>query len=314
MAQYLLRRTLIAIPTLLIISAVVYTILALAPGDPLSQFAANPDVPAEVKANIRKQFGLDDPVHIRYVKWLYAFAQGDWGWSFASRMPVLTLIGQRIPTTLIVIGSAYFLAVLIAIPIGVFSAVRQYSWFDQVVTTLSFVGFSLPTFFTGLLLILLFSVQLGWLPMVYSQTETDPIQQLKQMAMPVFVLALFQAATLARFVRASMLDNLTQDYARTARAKGLREGTVVLRHVLRNALFPVVTLIALQLPQVFTGAVVTEQIFRVPGMGALLIKAIQDSDTPVVMGIVLLFSILVVLSTLIADALYGLLDPRVRFS
>src|SRR5262245_961713 len=236
MTQYLIRRVLIAIPTLLIISAVVYTILALAPGDPLSQFAANPDVPAEVKANIRKQFGLDDPVHVRYVKWLAAFAQGDWGWSFASRMPVLALIGQRVPTTLIVIGSSYFLAVLIAIPIGVLSAVRQYSWFDQVVTTLSFIGFSLPTFFTGLLLILLFSVYLGWLPMVYSQTETDFVQQIKQMAMPVFVLALFQAATLSRFVRASMLDNLTQDYARTARAKGLREGTVVLRHVLRNAL------------------------------------------------------------------------------
>ncbi|HEV8636086.1 MAG TPA: ABC transporter permease [Chloroflexota bacterium] len=314
MAQYLLRRTLIAIPTLLIISVVVYTILALAPGDPLSQFAANPDVPAEVKANIRKQFGLDDPVHIRYVKWLTAFTQGDWGWSFASRMPVLSLIAQRIPTTLIVIGTAYLVAVLIAIPLGVLSAVRQYSWFDQVVTTLSFVGFSLPTFFTGLLLILLFSVQLGWLPMVYSQTETDPIQQIKQMAMPVAVLALFQAATLSRFVRASMLDNLTQDYARTARAKGLPEGIVVLRHVLRNALFPVVTLIALQLPQVFTGAVVTEQIFRVPGMGALLIKAIQDNDTPVVMGIVLLFAILVVVSTLVADAVYGLLDPRVRYS
>jgi peptide/nickel transport system permease protein len=251
---------------------------------------------------------------VRYAKWLLAFVQGDWGWSFASRMPVLSLIAERVPTTLIVIGSAYLLAVLIAVPLGVLSAVRQYSWFDQIVTTLSFVGFSLPTFFTGLLLILLFSVRLGWLPMVYSQTETDPLQQLKQMAMPVAVLALFQAATLARFVRASMLDNLTQDYARTARAKGLREGTVVLRHVLRNALFPVVTLIALQLPQVFTGAVVTEQIFRVPGMGALLIKAIQDSDTPVVMGIVLLFSILVVVSTLIADALYGLLDPRVRYS
>src|SRR5919197_3316457 len=314
MAQYLLRRVLIAIPTLLIISVVVYAILALAPGDPLSQFAANPDVPAEVRANIRKQFGLDDPVHIRYVKWLTAFSQGDWGYSFASRMPVLTLIQQRIPTTLIVIGTAYLIAVLIAIPIGVLSAVRQYSWFDQIVTTLSFVGFSLPTFFTGLLLILLFSVQLRWLPMVYSQTETDPVQQLKQMAMPVAVLALFQAATLARFVRASMLDNLTQDYARTARAKGLREPNVVLRHVLRNALFPVVTLIALQLPQVFTGAVVTEQIFRVPGMGALLIKSIQDNDTPVVMGIVLLFSILVVVMTLVADLLYGLLDPRVKYS
>jgi peptide/nickel transport system permease protein len=314
MTQYLLRRVLIAIPTLFIISIVVYTILAFAPGDPLSQFAANPDIPAEVKANIRKQFGLDDPVHIRYVKWLGAFMQGDWGWSFGSRIPVLDLIGQRLPTTLIVIGTSYVVAVLIAIPLGVISAVRQYSWFDQVVTTLSFIGFSLPTFFTGLLLIITFSVYLGWLPMVYSQTESDPIRQLKQMIMPVTVLALFQAATLARFVRASMLDNLQQDYARTARAKGLRERVVVTRHVLRNALFPVVTLIALQLPNVFTGAVVTEQIFRVPGMGALLIKAIQDSDTPVIMGIVLLFSILVVLSTLVADVLYGLLDPRVRYS
>ena len=314
MAQYLARRVLIAIPTLFIISVVVYTILALAPGDPLSQFAANPDIPAEVKANIRKQLGLDDPVHVRYFKWVAAFMQGDWGWSFSSRIPVLDLIWQRVPTTLIVIGTSYVVAILIAIPLGVLSAVRQYSWFDQIVTTLSFIGFSLPTFFTGLLLIITFSVYLGWLPMVYSQTETNFFAQLKQMAMPVAVLAMFQAATLARFVRASMLDNLTMDYARTARAKGLRERVVIVRHVLRNALFPVVTLIALQLPNVFTGAVVTEQIFRVPGMGALLIKAIQDSDTPVIMGIVLLFAILVVLSTLLADMLYGLLDPRVRYS
>jgi peptide/nickel transport system permease protein len=314
MAQYLVRRVLISIPTLIIISVVVYTILALAPGDPLSQFAANPDIPAEVKANIRKQLGLDDPVHIRYFKWAAAFLQGDWGWSFSSRIPVLDLIWQRVPTTLMVIGTAYVVAILIAIPVGILSAVRQYSWFDQVVTTLSFIGFSIPSFFSGLLLIITFSVYLGWLPMVYSQTETNIFQQLKQMAMPVTVLALFQAATLARFVRASMLDNLTMDYARTARAKGLRERVVIVRHVLRNALFPVVTLIALQLPNVFTGAVVTEQIFRVPGMGALLIKAIQDSDTPVIMGIVLLFSILVVLSTLLADMLYGLLDPRVRYS
>src|SRR5687768_6727155 len=308
MATYLARRLFIAVPTLFLISLVVFTILALAPGDPLAQFAANPDIPAEVRENIRKQFGLDQPVHVRYVKWLGAMAQGDWGFSFASRMNVLDLIFQRVGTTLLVIGTAYVIAILIAIPLGVITAVRQYSTLDQIVTGLSFIGFSLPTFFTGLLLIIVFSVKLGWLPFVYDGNTTDPIIQIKQMIMPVFVLALFQAATLARFVRASMLDNLGQDYVRTARAKGIKESAVVVRHVLRNALFPVVTLIALQLPNVFTGAVVTEQIFRVPGMGALLIKSIQDNDTPVIMGIVLLFSILVVVMTLVADMLYGVLD------
>lgn len=314
MLQYLVRRLAIALPTLLLISLVVFTILALAPGDPLAQFATNPAVPPEVRENVRRQFGLDQPVTVRYVKWLLAFLQGDWGFSFASRMPVTQLIAQRVPTTLLVIGSAYVLAILIAIPLGVASAVRQYSWFDQVVTTLSFVGFSSPTFFTGVILIIVFSVRLGWLPMIYDQTATDPIRMIKQMIMPVAVLALFQAATLARYVRASMLDNLGQDYVRTARAKGIPERVVVVRHVLRNALFPVVTLIALQLPNVFTGAVVTEQIFRVPGIGALLIKSIQDNDTPVVMGIVLIFSVLVVACTLLSDLLYGLLDPRVAFS
>jgi len=313
-AQYLLRRILIAIPTLLLISVVVYTILALAPGDPLAQFAANPAVPPEVRENIRRQFGLDQPISVRYVKWLAAFLQGDWGFSFGSRTSVSWLIMQRVPTTLLVIGSAYLLAIAVAVPLGVLTAVRQYSWFDQIVTTLSFIGFSLPTFFTGLLLIIVFSVRLGWLPMIYDQQATDPVRMVKQMIMPVAVLALFQAATMSRYVRASMLDNLGQDYVRTARAKGLRENVVIVQHVLRNALFPVVTLIALQLPTVFTGAVVTEQIFRVPGMGALLIKSIQDNDTPVIMGIVLLFAILVVVMTLVADVLYGLLDPRVKYS
>ena len=314
MATYITRRLLIAIPTLLLISLVVFSILALAPGDPLAQFAANPDVPAEVRENVRRQFGLDQPMYIRYFKWAIAMTQGDWGYSFASRISVLTLILQRFETTLLVIGTSYVLAVIIAIPLGVATATRQYSFFDQIVTTLSFIGFSLPTFFTGLILILVFSVRLGWLPFVYDGNTTDPVIQIKQMIMPVLVLATFQAATLSRFVRASMLDNLGQDYARTARAKGLNERIVVTRHVLRNALFPVVTLIALQLPNVFTGAVVTEQIFRVPGMGALLIKSIQDGDTPVVMGIVILFSVLVVAMTLVADVLYGWLDPRVKYS
>ncbi len=314
MTAYAIRRILIAIPTLVVISAVVFSVLALAPGDPLSALAQGTDIPFEVRESIRRQFGLDDPIYIRYFKWLSSFVQGEFGYSFASRIPASTLIAQRIPTTLWVIGIAYLIAVLIAIPLGVATAARQYTWFDHIATGLSFAGFSLPTFFTGVLLIIIFSVQLRWLPMVYNQQVTDPIEWLKQAIMPILVLALFQAATLNRYVRASMLDNLNQDYARTARAKGLAERTVVVRHVLRNALVPVVTLIALQLPTVFTGAVVTEQIFRVPGIGSLLIASIQASDTPVIMAIVMVFSIMVVLFTLVADLLYGVLDPRVRYS
>ncbi|MGE3269651.1 MAG: ABC transporter permease [Chloroflexota bacterium] len=313
MTTYALRRFLIAIPTLLVISLVVYTVLALAPGDPLSNLAGSADIPIEVRENIRKQFGLDQPIYVRYAKWLIAYVQGDWGYSFGSRIPASTLIMMRIPTTLWVIGLSYLVAVLIAIPLGVATAARQYSLFDHVFTGLSFVGFSLPSFFTGVLLIITFSVTLRWLPMVYNQQVTDPIEWLKQAIMPITVLALFQAATLSRYVRASMLDNLNQDYARTARAKGLADRVVITRHVLRNALVPVVTLIALQLPGVFTGAVVTEQIFRVPGIGALLITSIQNNDTPVVMAIIMVFAALVVFFTLFADLLYGVLDPRVRY-
>lgn len=313
MTTYAIRRVLIAIPTILVISLVVFSVLALAPGDPLSALAQGTDIPFEVRENIRRQFGLDQPIYVRYFKWLAAYVQGDWGYSFASRIPASTLILLRVPTTLWVIGLAYLVAILIAIPLGVFTASRQYSWFDHVFTAASFIGFSLPTFFTGVLLIILFSVQLRWLPMVYNQQVTDPIEWLKQAIMPIGVLALFQAATLNRYVRASMLDNLNQDYTRTARAKGLAERVVVTRHVLRNALVPVVTLIALQLPTVFTGAVVTEQIFRVPGIGSLLISSIQNNDTPVIMAIIMVFSVLVVLFTLVADLLYGVLDPRVRY-
>jgi len=313
MTKYAIRRLLIAVPTLLLISVVVFTVLALAPGDPLSQFAASPELPPEVRANIRKQFGLDDPIYVRYTKWLGSFVRSDWGFSFASRSPAIGLIQQRLPTTLWVVGSAYLIAVLIAIPLGVTTSARQYSLYDHIATGLSFAGFSLPTFFTGVLLIIIFSVQLHLLPMVYDQQVTDPVSWLKQAIMPVTVLALFEGATLNRYVRASMLDNLNQDYARTAWAKGLAERSIIVRHVLRNALVPVVTLVGLQLPTVFTGAVVTEQIFRVPGIGSLLIASIQNSDTPVIMSIIMVFSILVVLATLIADLLYGVLDPRVRY-
>jgi len=320
MGKYLLRRVLIAIPTLLLISVVIFAILALAPGDPLAQFALNPAIPEEVRENLRRSLGLDQPWHIRYVRWLTAAIQGDLGYSFQSKIPVMDLIWQRLPNTLAVLGVAYFVAVLLAIPIGVISAVKRYSVFDHAATTFAFIGFSVPTFFTGVLLILLFSVKLRWLPFIYDSTLNvslgDPgsiVQQLRQSIMPITVLALFQTATLARFMRSEMLEHLPLDYVRTARSKGLGERLVVIRHVMRNSLIPVVTLVALGIPTVFAGALITEQIFRVPGIGSLLISGIENSDTPVVMGTTFIFSVLVVVFNIIADILYGILDPRIRY-
>jgi peptide/nickel transport system permease protein len=313
---YFLRRILFSIPMLIAISMVIFGILALAPGDPLGEFASNPAITAEVRENIRRSLGLDRPLPIRYFKWAWAFARGDMGYSFTSRSPVIELIGQRLPTTLWVMGIAYLLSVAIAVPLGVISAVKRYSWLDRLVTTISFLGFSLPTFFTGLLLIIIFSVQLNWLPFIYDSTLritnlATLWQQIRQSLLPIAVLALYQAALLMRFVRSAVLDELPLDYVRTAYAKGLSKNAVLWRHILRNALIPIVTLIALDLPGIFTGALVTEQIFRVPGIGALLIDSIYRSDTPVVMAITFIYAILIVVFNLIADLTYGFLDPRI---
>ncbi|KWV52214.1 ABC transporter substrate-binding protein [Bradyrhizobium macuxiense] len=317
MSQYILRRLMIAIPSLLGISLVLFVVLALAPGDPFGDLATNPNVPPEVQAALRAKFGLDDPIYLRYLHWLSAMAHGDWGFSFVSRVDVDTLILQRLPTTLYVIGSAQLLALLVAIPVGVFAATRPYSIFDQLANTFAFIGFSLPTFFTGILFILVFSVKLDWLPFVYSEVPGTGIpwllEMIRQAIMPVMVLGLFQAASLTRFVRSAMLDVIRLDYVTTARAKGLGQTKVIVKHVMRNAMIPVVTLIALQMPAVFGGAIVTEQIFRIPGIGSLLISSILANDTPVVMAVTFVFACLVVLFNLIADVLYGWLDPRISF-
>ncbi len=318
MTQYLLKRLLIAIPTLIAISLVLFTILALAPGDPLGEFASNPSITEEVRENIRKTLGLDQPIHIRYIKWFLAFIKGDLGYSFTSRSPVLELILQRLPTTLWVVGTAYIFSVLIAFPLGVISAIKRYSLLDQMITTFAFLGYSLPTFLTGLLLIVVFSVQLNWFPFIYNSTLeitnfSSFIEQIKQSIMPITVLALYQSAVLMRFIRSAILDELTHDYVRTAQAKGLNNFAILKNHIIRNALIPVVTLIALDIPTIFTGALVTEQIFRVPGIGALLIDSIQRSDTPVVMAITFIYGILIVIFNVIADLTYGFLDPRVRY-
>ncbi|TMJ01040.1 MAG: ABC transporter permease [Alphaproteobacteria bacterium] len=315
MGRYLLRRLLIAIPSLLGISVILFTVLALAPGDPFGELATNPAVPPEVREALRVKFGLDDPIAIRYFRWIAAMVHGDWGFSFASRIDVDTLILQRLPATLFVIGSAQLLALLIAIPVGVLAARKPYSIFDQISSTLAFVGFSLPTFFTGLLFILVFSVQLDWLPFVYRDVyETGwrwYWENFRQAIMPICVLGLFQAASMTRYVRSAVLDVIRLDYVTTARAKGLGERVVIVKHVVRNALIPVVTLVALQMPAIFGGAIVTEQIFRIPGIGSLLISAILANDTPVIMAVTFVFACLVVLFNLIADVLYGWLDPRI---
>jgi peptide/nickel transport system permease protein len=318
MGRYLLRRLLIAVPSLLGISIVLFVVLALAPGDPFGELATNPNVPAEVGAALRKQFGLDDPIALRYLRWLTAMLQGDWGFSFVSRIDVDRLILQRLPATLFVIGSSQVLALLVALPVGVYAATRPYSLFDQIANTLAFIGFSLPTFFTGLLFILVFSIYLGWLPFVFRADIAATgwhwyWEQFRQSIMPVAVLGLAQGASWTRYVRSAVLDVIRLDHVTTARSKGLAERVVIVKHVVRNALIPVVTLVALSMPAVFGGAIVTEQIFRIPGIGSLLISSILANDTPVIMAVTFVFACLVILFNLIADILYGWLDPRIAY-
>ena len=337
MGPYLIRRVLTIIPTLIAISFVIFAVLDLAPGDPTS--ALPETIRPEVRQQIRKAMGLDEPLPVKYALWLRQFfineplaliekkfdiQIGDsekrlrvtsWG---SRGVPVMDVIVERMPQTLWVVGLAYLVAIVIAIPVGVISAIRQYSIFDQAGTFVSLIGYSIPTFFTGLLMILLFSVKLKWFPMIYDTNlqvvDWDSfVQQIKQSIMPVAVLGFFQAATLARFTRSSMLDNIPLDYVRTATAKGFGERYVVIRHILRNSLIPVVTLIALGLPAIFSGAIITEQIFRVNGLGALLIGAIQLNDIPLVQTITFIFAFLIVIFNLVADIIYGILDPRIRY-
>ncbi|MBN8508542.1 MAG: ABC transporter permease [Burkholderiales bacterium] len=319
MGNYVLRRLLIAVPSVLGISIVLFTVLALAPGDPFEELATNPNVPPEVRLALRASLGLDDPIWQRYFHWLASMLRGEWGFSFVSRIDVDTLILQRLPVTIAIIGSSIVLALLVALPVGVLAAVKPYSWFDRIASTLAFIGFSLPTFFTGLLFILLFSIQLDWLPFVFRADVSETgwrwwWEHVKQSLMPVSVLGLALAASWMRYVRSSVLDVVRLDYVTTARSKGLAERVVILKHAVRNALIPVVTLVMLQLPQLFGGAIVTEQIFRIPGIGSLLIDAILRNDTPVIMAVTFVLSVLVILFNLLADVLYGWLDPRISYS
>ena len=334
MLTYTLLRLLFAIPTLFLISLVLFFLVDFAPGSPLSDIPLT--VPPEVRQKILEAMGYNEPPQVRYLLWLKQFfwveplngfdalfgshyAEGMQRIiSYQTRGPVFQLIGERIPQTLKVIGTAYLVGVLIAVPIGIYSAYRQYSWFDQLGTMLAMIGFSVPTFFSGTLLIIVFSVYLGWFPTKYDTTlqVTDWasfLKQVRQMTLPVMTLGLANAAAISRYMRSSMLENMGQDYVRTARAKGMSERTVVLKHVLRNSMIPVVTVIALGIPSIFGGAIITENLFGVNGIGSALIGAIHGNDLPMVQTLAFIFAILIVLFNLIADVLYSLLDPRIRY-
>ncbi|WP_414475982.1 ABC transporter permease [Microvirga sp. M2] len=319
MALQLLRRLGIAIPSILGISVLLYLLLSLAPGDPFEALAGNPNIPPEVATELRVRFGLDEPFLGRYISWLGAMLTGDWGFSFASRVDVLTLIGQRVLPTLFVAGCALLLAVCLAVPVGVRAGLRPGSVFDQLANLGAFIGFSLPTFFTGMLLILLFGIWLRLLPTVYEARLNATgfewlLLQLRQSILPILVLALVQFGIYVRIIRASVIEVVRQDHVRTAVAKGLKPRRVVWIHIFGNALLPLVTMIALQLPSLFGGAIITEQIFRVPGVGSLLIEAILSNDTPVIMAIAFISSVLVVLCNILADLLCMWIDPRIRRS
>ena len=334
MLTFTIRRLIFAVPTLLFTALIIFLLLELAPGDPMSNVPLT--VPDDVKQQMRLALGLGEPMHIRFFKWIVQFFWIEplnlfdqmFGTTFAegklrviswqSRSPVIDIVAERIPQTLWVVGTAYVVAIAIAIPVGIYSAYRQYSFFDQAGTFITMVGYSVPPFFSGVLVIVVFAVNLGWFPSIYDTTHKvvdwdSFVVQLKQMIMPVMVLALQITSQISRFMRASMLDNLEQDYVRTARAKGMGERTVVMVHVLRNSMIPVVTVIALGIPAIFGGAIITEQVFKVNGIGQLLITAIQANDLPMVQTLTFIFAVLIVLFNLLAYVLYGILDPRIRY-
>jgi peptide/nickel transport system permease protein len=315
--RYIVRRLLQAVPLLLAISAVAFAILKAQPGGPLAAYEGNPDFTEADRLRLEHAFGLDQPLPLQYLTWLGSFVRLDWGYSFASHQPVLVAIGERLPNTLYLMGTVFVVVILIAIPVGVITALKQYSWLDHVVTGVVFTFLSTPTFWLGLLLIILFGLQLHWLPLGGIQTLGQPFDvgdRLKHLILPVATIALVQMGGHVRYLRASMLETIGQDYMRTARAKGLGERVVVLRHALKNAAIPFVTIVALDMPELFIGAVITEQIFGWPGMGRLFIDSAFRSDYPVLQGILAVSSAFIVLSNLVADVMYGWLDPRIRYA
>ena len=312
MLGFLARRLLIAIPTIFLISVFVFGMQKLLPGDPILVMAGEERDP-EVIAFLREKYRMNDPIPVQYLAWAGQALQGDLGISLRTRQPVLELIGEKLPVTIQLAVMALLIAMVIGIPAGVISAYKKGTWVDWVANVVALSGLSVPNFWLGIMLILLVSVNLGWLPASgYQPLSEDPLQSIKVMLMPAFVLGTAIAATLMRHTRSAMLGVLKSDYVRTARAKGLRERTVLIKHALRNALVPVVTVLTLIFGELLAGAVLTEQIFTIPGFGKLVVDAVFNRDYAVVQGIVLCTGIAFIFMNILADAAYRVLNPRMR--
>lgn len=323
MLPYLIRRLLIALPLLLGITLVSFAVIRLAPGEPVELQTGELRGKASLQARqaLRELYGLDKPVHVQYLTWLSRIVRLDFGRSFQpDARPVLAKIGEALPITLLLNIVEMVLILLLAIPLGVFSAVRQYSLFDKATTVFVFVGFATPDFWLALLVMILFGVQLGWLPISglrslnweYLPVWAQVWDFLSHLILPVGVVVFGGLAGFSRFMRQSMLEVVRQDYIQTARAKGLPEGNVIAKHALRNALLPVVTILGLSLPTLIGGSVIIESIFAIPGMGRLMVQAVFARDYPVIMGNLVIVSVLTLLGNLLADVAYSLVDPRVQ--
>ena len=320
MQTYLLRRLAQMAVLMFAISALIFLLISFVPGGPFDHLMFGTGRVTNVQIErLNEMIGLDKPWYQRYVIWLGKIVQGDWGnsWGVSFGQPVIRIIADRLGATFLLMGAATVLAIAIAIPLGIYSAVRQYSVWDYLVTGLSYFGLAMPTFWFGIMMMIIFAVELRWLPTsgMYTPGEGGDLLDLaRHMVMPVLVLALVEVAVVSRFMRSAMLDVLSQDFLRTARAKGLRETVVVVKHGIRNALIPVITIIGLRIPVLFAGAVVTEFIFSWPGMGQIFIQGINASDWPIVQAILVITAFLVIASNLLADLLYAVVDPRIRYA
>jgi len=311
---YIIRRILIMVPLLLGLSLFIFVLIRLAPGDPtLFYLPQDREMPPEVQERVMQRLGLDQPIHIQYIRWLTSAVQGDFGFAYGYGEPALSLIWGRLPATVELQLTALLIALTLALPIGIISATRQYSFIDNVVTSFTFFGLSMPNFWFALLMIFLFAVQLDWLPAVGNGADRPFLVRLQYLIMPALVLALNDMALYMRFMRSSMLEVIRQDFIITARAKGLKQATILFRHALKNAILPMITIVGLSLPRLLGGSIIVESIFAWPGVGRLGYDAVLRRDYPTIMAITMLSATFIMIVNLLVDVAYSFADPRIVY-